>query len=226
MPDLNDARDTKDSKDTKGPKDAKDSKRSLSANPPGCSSPAPIPANLHACIESRQHALATRYSHTLSFARSPGRVILDPLSDVVYFPPRRGYMAASAQFHTCMSLCSPADLRRVRRLALHEDLFSSSVYSSCCAPWYWSGLAVALTVECLRLVRDRMPAVEEVIFVSSSGGCHGKDDDEVEFDHDEDDDAPARLVAQVQTAMRDLAATGDGAWEPPRWTVVTEPREP
>lgn len=145
-------------------------------------------------------------------------------------------MAASAQFHTCMSLCSPADLRRVRRLALHEDLFSSSVFSSCCAPWYWSGLAVALTVECLRLVRDRMPAVEEVIFVSSSGACHSVDrgsdeeDDEDEemlvVDDDEDDDAPARLVAQVQTAMRDLAAAGDGAWEPPRWTVVTEPREP
>lgn len=120
-------------------------------------------------------------------------------------------MAASAQFHTCMSLCSPRDLAHVRRLALHEDLFSSSLVPSC-APWYWSGLAVALTVECLRLIRERMPAVEELIFVSAGSP--------------DEDDAPARLAAQVQTAMRDLAAAGDSAWEPPRWTVVSEPREP
>ncbi|KAF4123245.1 hypothetical protein GMORB2_6795 [Geosmithia morbida] len=161
---------------------------------PGCFSPASIPPSLQACIESRQHALSTRYTHSLSMARSPARVLLDHESDVLYFPPKEGYMAASAEFHTFLSLCNQTDLARLRRIALHE-----------------SGLAVGLTVECLARIRDRMPAIEQIIFVCASHEDGG------------DDDAPARLRAQIHTAMSDLAASSGGKWTPPIWTIVAEP---
>jgi hypothetical protein len=194
---------------------------SSSSQPPGCSSSALIPANLHACSESRNHALATRYSHSLAFARSPnGRVILDHDLDVLYFPPAPGYMAAPAQFHTCMSLCDPADLRRIRRVALHEDIFSGHLRQQ---PqkggggYYWSALAVGLTTECLRLVRDRMPAVDEIIIVSAAGSR----DQEV-LQEDMELEYSERLAAQVQTAMKDLSETADMPWNP-HWDIAIDP---
>lgn len=88
----------------------------------GCTSPAPIPANLHACHESRSEALR-RYGLSFGIARQPGRVFFDPDQDVLYFGPRDGFMASEAQLRTVLTLCCPEELRRVRKVAINDALF-------------------------------------------------------------------------------------------------------
>uniref|UniRef100_A0A8H7K303 2EXR domain-containing protein n=1 Tax=Bionectria ochroleuca TaxID=29856 RepID=A0A8H7K303_BIOOC len=91
--------------------------------PIDCSSSAPIPANLHTCVESRTQALS-HYSLSFSFARQPPHVFFDPRTDILYFGPRHdGYMAANAQFHTAMSLIRPDHLAAARRIAVDDALF-------------------------------------------------------------------------------------------------------
>lgn len=88
----------------------------------GCTSSAPIPANLHVCHESRSEALR-RYRLSFGIARQPGRVFFDPDEDVLYFGPRDGFMASEAQLRTVLTLCCPEELRRVRKVAINDALF-------------------------------------------------------------------------------------------------------
>ncbi|ROV94702.1 hypothetical protein VSDG_06140 [Cytospora chrysosperma] len=88
----------------------------------GCTSPAAIPANLHVCHESRREALR-RYRLSFGIARLPGQVFFDPDHDVLYFGPRDGFMASEANLRTVLSLCDPAELARVKRVAINDALF-------------------------------------------------------------------------------------------------------
>ncbi|VUC23336.1 unnamed protein product, partial [Clonostachys rosea] len=137
-----------------------------------CSSSAPIPANLHTNVESRNQAL-THYSLSFSFARQQPHVFFNPRTDILYFGPRNdGYMAANAQFHTAMSLIRPDHLAATRCIAIDDALFQvlSPLTSSSSpsppldpsSPLYHSSLAVSLTADCLRQLRRRMPNLEEI----------------------------------------------------------------
>ncbi|ROW14414.1 hypothetical protein VPNG_03937 [Cytospora leucostoma] len=88
----------------------------------GCTSPAAIPTNLHVCHESRREALR-RYRHSFGIARQPGQTFFDPEQDVLYFGPRDGFMASEANLRTTLSLCDPAELAQVRRVAINDSLF-------------------------------------------------------------------------------------------------------
>lgn len=167
---------------------------------PGCTSAAPIPSNLHACSESRAHALDTRYEHSLSFARSPPALLLDPRADVLYFPRLDGFMASASNFHAAVTLCAPADLSAVERLALHGDVFGTGTGEADDA-FYWSGLAIERTVEVLGLVRERLAGVGEIVFVSRRGSHR-----------------VTRLEEQIACAIRDMD------WKDcPPWSVMEEP---
>ncbi|KAG6082192.1 hypothetical protein E4U16_006458 [Claviceps sp. LM84 group G4] len=123
----------------------------------GCTSDASVPVNLHVCAESRADTLK-HFQPAFGFARWPGHIYFNPASDILYFGPQDGYMAADAQFHTCLSMCDPSELASVRRIAISDALF-----------WvgesYNSMTAASLTVEVLRQLSVRMPALQQIIFV-------------------------------------------------------------
>jgi len=57
-------------------------------------------------------------------AQQPGRVIVDPACDIVYFGLRDGFAASAAQLRTLLALARPDDLAAVRRVAVSDALFS------------------------------------------------------------------------------------------------------
>ncbi|KAG6001131.1 hypothetical protein E4U54_001174 [Claviceps lovelessii] len=167
----------------------------------GCTSNASVPVNLHVCAESRADALK-RFQRAFGFARLPGHIYFSPASDILYFGPQQGYMAADAQFHTCMSMCDPSQLASVRRIAISDALFW--VEES-----YNSMTAASLTVEVLRQLSLRMPALEQIIFVPR-----------------EQDEAlrpiltEERMFQQIQMAMRTVCQQIP-SWQPPPWFIVS-----
>ncbi|QPH16640.1 hypothetical protein C2857_001329 [Epichloe festucae Fl1] len=167
----------------------------------GCTSNASVPINLHVCAESRADTLKS-FRRAFGFARMPGQMFFNPASDILYFGPQDGYMAADAQFHTCMSMCDPSQLASVRRIAISDALFW--VEGS-----YNSMTAASLTVEVLRQLSLRMPALEQVIFVPR-----------------EQDEATKpilteeRMARQIQMAMRTVCQQTP-CWRPPPWVIVS-----
>ena len=173
----------------------------------GCTSTAPIPVNLHVCTESRAEALK-HYTLNFGFARGPGQVFFNPDGDILYFGPRNGYMAADSQFHTYMSMCDPAELASVRRIAINDALF-----------WvdntYRSMTASSLTVELLRSIRARMPQVQEIIFVPREDETmdgYGSEYVEPTMVH-------VRMARQIQTAISTLCEQTPN-WTPPQWRIL------
>lgn len=167
----------------------------------GCSSDSPIPVNLHICAESRAEA-SKSYRRAFGFVQQPGQVMFNPNSDILYFGPREGYMAAESQFHTCMSLCDPRELALVRRIAISDALF-----------WiddtYRSMTAASLTVEVVKQLAMHLPALEQAIFVPR--------------EQDEAADILAteeRMTRQVQMAMRTVSQQFPH-WRPPPWGIVS-----
>lgn len=167
----------------------------------GCTTDAPIPVNLHVCAESRREALKT-YGRAFGFARGPVHVVFSPDSDILWFGPRDGYMAASAQFHTCMSMCDQAELARVRRVAISDSLF-----------WvdgtYASMTAARLTMGVIMELATRAPALERIIFVSRA--------------EDEGDRLPAAMELMSRQIQMALAAICQQLplWRLPPWQIVS-----
>ncbi|KAK2590239.1 hypothetical protein QQS21_012085 [Conoideocrella luteorostrata] len=166
----------------------------------GCTSDAPAPVNLHVCAESRVDALRS-FQRAFGFARMPGQIIFSPESDILYFGPREGYMAAESQFHTCMSMCDPAQLALVRRIAISDALFwSQGTYNSM--------TAASLTVEIVKKIALRMPALEQIIFVP-------REEDEMT----EPILTEERITHQIQMAMPTVCRQLPW-WRPPPWAIV------
>ncbi|KAM4055336.1 hypothetical protein HRG_008737 [Hirsutella rhossiliensis] len=167
----------------------------------GCTSNAPVPVNLHVCAESRAEAFKS-YSRAFGFARGPGHVIFNPDSDILLFGPRKGYMAAGSQFHTCMSMCDQAELARVRRVAISDGIF-----------WidgtYRSMTAASPTVEVIKQLAARMHSLERIIFVPR--------------EEDETGDlavAMERMARQIQMALATVCQQVP-LWRPPPWDIVS-----
>lgn len=171
-----------------------------------CTSPAPVPANLHTCAESRAHAL-TKYRLSFSYAQQEPRIYFNPNTDVVYFGPRPGYMASNAQFHTFMTLTPPAELAVIKRIAIDDALFWTHDTK------YWSMLAVSLTTECLKQIHRRMPSLEEIVFVPHQSTWTN------------DADLVQKMLAdQVMTAMQDYSRQIEGMVTPSwTWSILRRP---
>lgn len=111
-------------------------------------------------------------------------------------------MAADAQFHTCMSMCDPAQLAPVRRVAISDSLFwVDGTYSSMAA--------ASLTIEVIKQLASRMPALEQVIFVPR------EQDEATEPLLTEE-----RMTRQIQMAIRTVCQQW-AHWSPPPWTIVS-----
>ncbi|PSS03858.1 hypothetical protein BD289DRAFT_449290 [Coniella lustricola] len=133
---------------------------------PSCTSPAPIPINLHVCHEARREALR-RYRPCFGIARGSGRIYFDSNQDTLYFGPRDGFMASEAQLRTVLSLCDPAELARVTRIAVNDGLFwiYDSPVTGRSRGTAQSALANSLLVDVLYLLRARLPGLKELVFV-------------------------------------------------------------
>ncbi|KAM3550095.1 hypothetical protein MY1884_008420 [Beauveria asiatica] len=169
----------------------------------GCTTTTPNPANLHICVESRTEAIKS-YRRCFGFARRPGHIYFDPTRDVLYFGPRAGYMATDAQFRTCMAMCDEAELAAVRRIALSDALF-----------WrgntYHSMTATSLSIDMLRIIHQRLPNLELMVFVPR---------EQDEANPDELDHTLQRMHEQVLTAINTLAEE-EVTWSMPEWRVTT-----
>lgn len=166
----------------------------------GCTSQAPVPANLHACAESRAEAL-NAYTLSFGWAQGPGQIFFRPESDILFFGPRDGYMLAESQFHSCMALCDQDELATVRRIAISDALF-----------WvgdaYMSTTAASLTVRVIQQLALRMHGLEEIIFVPR------------EQDLRVDPDAVyERMAGQIMAAMHSVCQEFK-YWSPPRWSIA------
>lgn len=166
----------------------------------GCTADAPVPANLHACAESRAEALKT-HALSLGWARGPGQVFLRPDRDVLYFGPREGYMLAESQFHSCMTLCDQGELAAVRRIAISDALF-----------WvggtYMSMTAASITVGIVQQLALRMHGLEELIFVPREEDLLVAPDELYD-----------RMQRQIMTAMQSVTAQFK-YWSPPPWRIL------
>ncbi|CAK7208621.1 hypothetical protein SBRCBS47491_000154 [Sporothrix bragantina] len=133
--------------------------------PSWCTSPAPIPVNLHVCHESRVEA-RRHYALMFGIARRPGHVFFDPARDVLYFGPRDGFMAAEAQLRTMLALADPDELAQVQRVAVSAtvlgDGFSQPFQSS-------SSASTNLAVDVLHLLRAKLPRLKELVVIPHDG---------------------------------------------------------
>lgn len=145
--------------------------------------------------------------------RQPGTIFFNPDSDILYFGYREGFGASEAQFRTAMSLCCPEDLARVRRLALNEAVFRVGCK-----------YVHSLTADVLELVRLRMPALEELVFIPA---IWAGADDMAYSSYDADlllvDMGAAKqaveMAWQIKTAMRDFS-TRYPTWKKPNCRVM------
>lgn len=205
-----------------------------------CTSPAPIPTNLHVCRESRREALR-RYSLYFGTAGRQGCIFFDPARDVLYFGLRDGFMASEAQLRTVLTLCAPSELAMVQRIAVNYAMFW--VYGSASgsrdgqegssetgprgteesgrAPaLLQTTIASSLLVDALQLVHARLPGLRELVFVPRdenpvySGDCHLVEPAMVQ----------SRLARQVREAMRvafdGSVAPGGGGVVPWTWRIM------
>jgi hypothetical protein len=117
----------------------------------GSTSPSPIPANLHACTESRYLALS-HYQLSFALMHTLPKIFFNPRSDILYFGFRDGYMGSFKHFVNAVTLVERAELGRVRRLAVSEGLFVGLGNTSCLRQ-FWE------------YVRVKFTGVEEVIVV-------------------------------------------------------------
>ncbi|KAF4510421.1 hypothetical protein G6O67_002309 [Ophiocordyceps sinensis] len=177
--------------------------------------PAARPAPRHGLLLHRSHPRqpprmrrvarrgpSSANTRAFGFARGPGHVIFGPESDVIWFAPREGCMAADSQFHTCMSMCDQAQLARVRRIAVSDALFWIDDTSR-------SMTAATLTIEVVKQLATRMSSLERIIFVTR--------------DEDEAADLPVaveRMARQIQMALATICQQAP-LWRPPPWEILS-----
>lgn len=121
----------------------------------GCTSPSAIPSHLHTNREARREALL---SYGLSFNIHHGRpkIYFNPAIDILYFGPKEGYLDSFKQFADASFMIVKSERAKVRRLAVHENLFSQSNENV-------SATRIREFWEC---VRRKFENVEEVVIAS------------------------------------------------------------
>lgn len=180
----------------------------------GCTSPARIPANLHANHESRREALR-HYQAAFGIAHRPGQIFFSTPSDILYFGPRDGFMASEAQLRTVLTLCNPIDLAHVQKVAIDEGIFWMRAAGS-------AKLAVSLLVDVLRLLRARMPGLCNLMVVPRSD-CVLHSGDACPLQSElatAQSPGPGPLARIVQEAMEVVFADQRSSQRPWNWTVM------
>ncbi|KAL8370868.1 hypothetical protein RB595_000961 [Gaeumannomyces hyphopodioides] len=201
----------------------------------GCTTTARPPAALHVCHESRREALR-RYQPSFGAASLPGRVLFDPERDLPFFGARNGYMASDGQFRTVLSLTPPAELRMIRRLALSEALLwvdtTTATATAAAAPGVAARSSHDLPLdhaacsarELLGLVRARLPACRELVFVPHDGNSVAPSLTAAATSPTATSvlkpATPRRLETQLRSALENARAMFP-TWDPPRISIMS-----
>ncbi|KAK1655128.1 hypothetical protein BDP81DRAFT_417394 [Colletotrichum phormii] len=164
-------------------------------------SPAKVPASLHACRESRQEAI--RYYGNLKFGiAGVPKIYFNPEVDVLHFGPLKGFMAASSQYFSAMSLCDPSDLRDVRYLAIDDSVLGHGLDRG--------GAGSELATRTIRQLPLRMPGLKGIVFVRSNAASVFRETDNYCRD----------LQTLIRVAIREV--TGEfPEWKVPSWCTAT-----
>lgn len=154
------------------------------------------------------------------------------MSDILYFGPRDGFMASDAQLRTVLTLCDPADLARVEKVAINDAVFwspasiaggASESRGGGCRRSSSTTVAGSLLADVLRLLRARMPGIRELVFVPR--------DDNPLYSGDaclvEPSMAQSRLARVVREAMAavfgEQRRPGERPWN---WRIMTLSADP
>lgn len=157
--------------------------------------------------------------------------------DVLYFGPQAGYLGSFKHFVRAMTVLDPLEMLKVRKLAVHEDLFLQIRRER--GPFDWNPNASrskdALTERCLgdfwEHVRRKFGNLEEVCIVGAGMeheilkcgfGCMETQMALVTPQISRQKLAgryQESLHAKVARAVGDLAAE-DGSWMAPRWRIL------
>ncbi|KAK1529741.1 hypothetical protein CPAR01_12053 [Colletotrichum paranaense] len=163
-------------------------------------SPAKVPAILHACRESRQEAIRFYGNLKFGIAGVP-KIYFNPEVDVLHFGPLKGFMAASAQYFTAMSLCDASDLMDVRYLAIDDSVFGNGLDR---------GFVSELVTRTIRQLPRRMPGLKGIVFVRSKAVSVFRETENYCRD----------LQALIGAAIREVADEFPD-WNVPSWCTAT-----
>jgi hypothetical protein len=121
----------------------------------GCTSPTLIPSNLHINREARNEALLS-YNLSFNIHHERAKIFFNPAIDILYFGPKEGYLDSFKQFTDASSMIVKSELAKVKRLAVHENLFSQSN----------ENVSATRIKEFWEYVQRKFTNVEEVVVVS------------------------------------------------------------
>ncbi|KOS18835.1 hypothetical protein ESCO_001200 [Escovopsis weberi] len=106
-------------------------------------------------------------------------------------------------------MCDPAELSRVRRLAVSSDVFCVDGVAACLG----FSPCGSLLVDVLSQIARKLPDLEELLFVPHEGPASsaGNEDEAVAYE---------RLTCQVQSALQAVCCEMT-SWNPPPWRVAS-----
>lgn len=167
----------------------------------GCTSIAKIPANLHTSRESRYEALMS-YELSFNLQHSQAKTFFNPAIDVLYFGPKDGHLDSFKNFYTAATMMACSDRNKVRKMAIHEDLFYRSE----------ENISSARITDFWEILERNFENVQQVVVVTRDRGtrqCRLR---------------WCNLAAEVQYSLDEVVAQ-NGKWEVPFWDIVTLPEK-
>jgi hypothetical protein len=168
----------------------------------GCTSPTAIPSILHTSREARHEALLF-YNLSFNIHHGTAKIFFNPAIDVLYFGPKEGYLDSFKQFADASSMIVKSELANVKRLAVHENLFSQSN----------EHVSATRIKEFWEYVDRKFKNVEEVVILREMekncclAGCGTLEDVEREG-----------LIRRIERGLKFVGRCS--VWKAPSWCVV------
>ncbi|RYP45524.1 hypothetical protein DL768_008159 [Monosporascus sp. mg162] len=187
---------------------------------PRFTSSAPIPANLHACRESRWKAMR-RYRLLFGTCGEPGRIFFDPTSDILYFGARDGDAASESQLCNFMALVPFEEMVCLRYIAINEMLIPGgrTVVDGASV-----GAAEYTVEDVMYHINLLFPFLKQLFIICGDKNPVYSSDSVLAKPN-----TPNRLIERrVDAAIRSIQREETG-WTPPPWTVrviASSPTQP
>ncbi|RYO79231.1 hypothetical protein DL764_010041 [Monosporascus ibericus] len=177
---------------------------------PRFTSSAPIPANLHACRESRWEAMR-RYRLLFATCGESGRIFFDPMADILYFGARDGDAASESQLCNFMALIRFEEMACLRYIAINEMLIPGgrTVIDGATV-----GAAEYTVEDVMYHINLLFPFLKQLFIVCGDKNPVYSPDSVLA-----EPNTPNRLIERrVNAAIRSIQREQVG-WTPPQWTV-------
>ncbi|RYO77362.1 hypothetical protein DL766_007459 [Monosporascus sp. MC13-8B] len=177
---------------------------------PCFTSSAPIPANLHACRESRWEAMR-RYRLLFGTCGETGRIFLDTMGDILYFGARDGDAASELQLYNFMTLVPFEDMACLRYIAINEMLIPGG---RTLVDGASVGAAECTVEDVMYHISMLFPFLKQLFIICGDKNPVYSSDSVLA-----EPSAPNRLIERrVDAAIRSIQRKQVG-WTPPQWAV-------